>query len=194
MNTPLTTTEISLIKSALNYNTREAQLGDNYSNLGLEEASKILGVSISDTIKTLNGSNYFWVEDRDEVKGRGGIYPKHAIVNLNDEAVNAYFDHLEAEEIKSLTADGFKTLSEIEFELFFACVDANFTNSLWASNKVMYKRNSPIVISFETTEKHITMTILNTTTDTKDRYTIFAEVDNTKQIAHLKEAILFSVK
>lgn len=196
MNATLTATEMTLIKMALNYPTREDQLSDNYSNLGLVEASKEIGISITDTIKTLNNSNFFSVEDRDDVKGRCANYPTHAIVYITEEAVNAYFDYMDAKAEAEAEAEveSLSTLDEIKFSLFLVCSESNFNNSLWASNSIMYKRDSSVLIAFETTETYLTMTILDTTTDTKDRYTVFSGMDNTKQVAHLKEAIRFSAK
>jgi len=182
--TTLTATEITLIEMALNYKTREDQLSDNYSNLGLVEASKEIGISLTDTIKTLNSTEFFSVEDRGDVKGRGANYPTHAIVYITETAVNAYFDHLDSivapvAPVVAPVAPVEYTIDQLEFVMSWVAMnEAEFNNALWSSNKVLYKNG--IIISFERSETSVAVTILDTATSKSDRYTSATGVESAK--------------
>ena len=93
----LSTNEIKLIETALNDNTREGQLDDNYSNLGLEDVQKVLECTLEEAVSFCDGSPWFSAEDEEDCKGRTANFPQHAIVDLTEEAINAYFDMKEAQ-------------------------------------------------------------------------------------------------
>ena len=94
----LSLSEIKLIEASLNYGDRDSQLSDNYSNLCISEASRILGVTMSRAVTTLSNSKLFSVDDKDEVvRGRCQSYPRDAVVWLSRDAVNAYFDLVDAQ-------------------------------------------------------------------------------------------------
>jgi hypothetical protein len=92
----LSATDLSLLANAVTYGDRDRQLSDNYSNLDVQCASKILELTYAETVKVLNASPLFSVEHRDYTKNRGGLFPRGAIVWITTEGVNAWFDHKEA--------------------------------------------------------------------------------------------------
>ena len=108
MNAQLTAQEITLIELALNYNTREDQLEDNYSNLGMTEVMLQLNCSLKKAVEFIDGSSLFDGEDAESCRGRCAEFPKHAIVYISDDAINAYFDIKDAENaiINTIILDG----------------------------------------------------------------------------------------
>ena len=84
----LTENEMKAVKVCLNYNNRDAQLNDNYSNGGVEEFKLELGWND----QQIGGLISSMAE-----KGIGYMDNKYAnaIFWLTEDGVNAYFDQLE---------------------------------------------------------------------------------------------------
>lgn len=84
--TTITKNEFIALQTCLNYDTREGQLSDNYSNGGQEEFKSALGWNdkqVSALIGSLEKKRLGWSDDND---GNGHIFW------LNETAVNLVFD------------------------------------------------------------------------------------------------------
>ncbi len=87
----LTQNEITALKTCLNYETREGQLNDNFSNGGQEEFKEALGWS-DKQVAALIGS----LEEKDMGYGDHNEGNGH-IFWLSELGVNTIFDIIEAE-------------------------------------------------------------------------------------------------
>ena len=91
MTTTLTANEITALKVCLNYDNREDQLSDNFSNGGHTEFKQALGWNnkqVSALIGSLEGKG---LGDGDDNDGNGHIFW------LSDLGVNTIFDIIDAE-------------------------------------------------------------------------------------------------
>jgi hypothetical protein len=87
--TTLTANELKALETCLNYDDRESQLSDNFSNGGAAEFRAVLGWN-REQVAALIGSL--------EKKGMGGMDSEgDDIFWLSEDGVNAVFDHLEAQ-------------------------------------------------------------------------------------------------
>ena len=86
----LTTNEVQALEICLNYDSRECQLEDNFSNGGSEEFQATLGWSkyqVAGLISSLEQKGLGWGDDND---GNGHIFW------LSELAVNTIFDIIES--------------------------------------------------------------------------------------------------
>jgi hypothetical protein len=96
--TNLTQNEITALKSCLNYDDREGQLSDNFSNGGPDEFKKALGWNdqqVGGLITSLQEKGLGDIDDRSGELAWGEKLPH--IFWLSDKGVNAIFDIIEAE-------------------------------------------------------------------------------------------------
>lgn len=84
----LTNNEIKVLELSLNYDDREGQLGDNYSNFDVEAAKSELNFNaqqVGGVVSSLVTKGLMFVDDEDS-----------KMVWHTDEGVNAIFDIIEA--------------------------------------------------------------------------------------------------
>ena len=94
MKHTLTTREAAMLDAALNYETREDQHSDNYSNLCLSDYYAICGGQheAAGVIGSLTKKGLAYMECAD-------AYAPDPIIWLTDEGVDAIFDHIESMEV-----------------------------------------------------------------------------------------------
>lgn len=88
----ITENEFAALKECLNYQSREGQLSDNYSNGGQDEFKKLLGWNnkqVSALIGSLESKGLGYSDDNE---GNGNIFW------LSELAVNVVFDILEQQQ------------------------------------------------------------------------------------------------
>ena len=91
--TNLTANEITALKVCLNYDSREEQLSDNYSNGGQNEFKAALGWNdkqVSALIGSLEAKGMGYSDDNDDGNGENIFW-------LSELGVNTIFDIIEAE-------------------------------------------------------------------------------------------------
>ena len=91
MNINLTENEIKLLKTCLNYDDRETQLNDNFTNCTIEDAMKVLNwnvFQIGGLLSSLITKRLMYVENSSDRK-QDDIY-------ITEEGVNAIFDIIES--------------------------------------------------------------------------------------------------
>ena len=88
----LTQNEIVAIKLCLNYNNREAQHCDNFSNGGSEEFKEALGWNNKQVAALIGSLEEKGMGYGDDNEGNGHIFW------LSDEGIDAIFDIIEAEQ------------------------------------------------------------------------------------------------
>ena len=106
----LTANELTALRLCLNYDDRQSQLDDNFSNGGHAEFKKALGWTdkqVAALIKSLEAKGLGWGDDND---GNGHIFW------LTEAGVNAVFDVYEShvENLKTAYYDTQKMLLEID--------------------------------------------------------------------------------
>jgi hypothetical protein len=104
----LTEAEFQALKACLNYDDRESQLEDNFSNGGPTEFAQVLGWDLHQVgglIASLTSKGLGGLDDRSEemmTDENGRLYPKNKVPAelhifwLSDEGVHAVFDEIEA--------------------------------------------------------------------------------------------------
>jgi len=95
----LTDNEMKAVKLCLNYDDRDGQLCDNYSNGGVEEFKRGLGWNaqqVGGLIASLTEKGIGYMDDDPflVIGGNGKLHTPD-IFWLTEEGVNAYFDQLE---------------------------------------------------------------------------------------------------
>jgi hypothetical protein len=90
----ITEREAILLTAALNYDDREGQLSDNYSNLDLSGAQRIIGNKheADGVIGSLVAKGLMFVDEDDHYD------PGDPVIWFTKEGVHAIFDYMEAQE------------------------------------------------------------------------------------------------
>lgn len=92
-HTHLTQNEITALKICLNYDNREDQLSDNYSNGGAPEFKKALGWNDKQVAALISSLEQKGMGYGDENNGNGHIFW------LSEDGVETIFDVIQAEKV-----------------------------------------------------------------------------------------------
>lgn len=92
----LTKNEIIALRTCLNYDDREAQLSDNFSNGGHKEFKKALGWDDKQVSALIGSLEAKGMGDGDDNEGNGHIFW------LSEKGVNAIFDVIDSENAKAV--------------------------------------------------------------------------------------------